>query len=331
MRRRDLITTLLLSIFSSAASAQRHQKSYRIVILNLTLRTEELHEFGPFPQYTAFFGELRRNGFDEKQNLLVERLSAQGDADQHPQMVRKAVALQPNVIFAVGIRFMHLLKQTTVPVVGIATDPVGHGLVDSLARPGGNMTGVSLDAGVEIVGKRLELLKEIDRSVERVGYLAPQAGWEGLHREAMERLARSLGMALVGPPLQSPLQEAEYRRVFAAMAERGAQAIFVSDYAENFGNRHLIANLAAEFRLPSIHALTGFVEVGGLMEYAPDLRDVFSEAATLISRILQGESPAEMPFVQPTKFALRVNANTAKALNLTIPPTLLARADEVIE
>ena len=119
-------------------------------------------------------------------------------------MVRKAVALQPNVIFAVGIRFMHLLKQTTVPVVGIATDPVGHGLVDSLARPGGNMTGVSLDAGVEIVGKRLELLKEIDRSLERVGYLAPQAGWEGLHREAMERLARSLGMALVGPPLQSP-------------------------------------------------------------------------------------------------------------------------------
>ena len=102
---------------------------------------------------------------------------------------------------------MHLLKQTTVPVVGIATDPVGHGLVDSLARPGGNMTGVSLDAGVEIVGKRLELLKEIDRSVERVGYLAPQAGWGGAAREAMERLARSLGMALVGPPLQSPLQK----------------------------------------------------------------------------------------------------------------------------
>ena len=193
------------------------------------------------------------------------------------------------------------------------------------------MTGVSLDAGVEIVGKRLELLKEIDPRIERVGYLAPQAGWEGLHREAMERLARSADIALVGPPLRSPVQEAEYRRVFAAMAEQGIQAVFVSDYAENFGNRQLIANLATAFRLPSIHALTGFVEVGGLMEYAPDLRDVFSEAAALISRILKGERPADMPFVQPTKFALRINANTAKDLGLTIPPTLLARADEVIE
>src|SRR5215204_5823061 len=144
IRRRDLLTTLLLVALSSQATAQQRGKPYRIVILNLTLRSDELHEFGPFPQYSAFFKELRQHGFDERQNLVVERLSAVGDADRHPQMVREAVALKPNAIFAVGIRFMRLLKQTTstVPIVGIATDPVGHGLVDSLARPGGNMTGV---------------------------------------------------------------------------------------------------------------------------------------------------------------------------------------------
>jgi putative ABC transport system substrate-binding protein len=248
-------------------------------------------------------------------------------------MIREAVALQPDVIFAVGIRFMRILKETasTIPVVGIATDPVGHGLVQSLARPGGNMTGVSLDAGTEIIGKRLELLREIAPRVTRVGYLAPKAGWEGLHGGAMHRLASQAGVTIIGPPLESPLQQTEYRRVFAAMAAGRADAVFVSDYAENFGNRRLIAELAAAHRLPAIHSLTGFVEVGGLMEYAPDLRDVFSEAAALISRIFKGESPAEMPFVQPTKFALRVNANTARALGLSIPPTLLARADEVIE
>jgi putative ABC transport system substrate-binding protein len=242
MRRREVLTGLLLAGFSTHGEAQGPEKPYRIVILNLTLRADELNEFGPFPHYRAFFQELRRRGFDEKQDLVVVRLSAEGDTNRHSQIVGEAVAIHPDAIFAVGTRFMRLLKEvtTTAPVVGIATDPAGHGLIDSLARPGGNMTGISLDAGVEIVGKRLELLKEIDPRIERVGYLAPQFGWDGLHGEAMERLARTKGITLVGPPLQSPIEAAEYRRVFAAMAEQRAHAVFVSDYAENLGNRHLI-------------------------------------------------------------------------------------------
>jgi putative ABC transport system substrate-binding protein len=313
--------------------AQQRERKYRIVVLSLSVASAELTESGSFPQWRAFFKELRRFGYEEGRNLSIVRLSAEDRAERHPELIREAVALQPDVIFAVGLRFMRLLKQTisTSPVVGIATDPVGHKLVESLARPGGNMTGVSLDAGVELLGKRLELLKEMEPRITRVGYLAPQPGWEGLHGEVMERLARQAGLALLGPPLESPLQEPEYRRVFAIMANSGADAVFISDYAENFGNRRVIGELAAAHRLPAIHALPGYVEVGGLMEYAPDLGDVFKEAAALIDRILKGESPTNIPFVQPTKFALRINLKAAMALGLTIPPTLLARADEVIE
>jgi putative ABC transport system substrate-binding protein len=220
---------------------------------------------------------------------------------------------------------------TTTPIVGMTSDPVGHGLVASLARPGANMTGVSLDAGMEILGKRLELLREIAPNMIRVGYLAPLPGWEGLHQQAMQGLAQNAAMKLVGPPLQSPINETEYRRVFEAMAQAHVDAVFVSDYGENFTHRAVIAQLAAEHRFPTIHPYGGYVEVGGLMEYATDLGALWRELADLTIRILNGQSPVELPFRQPSKFSLRLNAKTANALGLTIPPTLLARADEVIE
>jgi putative tryptophan/tyrosine transport system substrate-binding protein len=328
-RRRDAIALLASSALTwPIAAPAQPSRTYRLAILTLAAPLDEAAE-----AISGFFRELRRSGYEEGKNLTIKRLSADGQTDRHGGMVREAVEWRPDVILAVGLRFMRLLKeaQVPIPVVGITSDPVAHGLVASLSHPGGSMTGVSLDAGIEVLGKRLEYLKEIAPHITRVGYLAPLPGWEGLHQQTMQAVAERSSVALFGPPLQSPIQEPEYRRVLASMALSLVDAVFVSDYGENYTSRRVIAELAAEHKFPTMHPYRGYVDVGGLMEYAIEFTDLFQHAANLISRILKGEHPGTIPFVQPTKFVLRINSTVAKALGLTIPPTLLARADEVIE
>ena len=316
-----------------AARAQQGRKTYRIAILSLATDPADMTESSTNPIFRALFQELRRLGYVEGQNLVVERRSGLGRSERYPEIAREAVALNPDLIYATGLRLMLPLKaaNAAIPVVGITSDPVGYGLAASLSHPGGNMTGVSIDAGIEILGKRMQLLMEAVPKTSKVAYLAPPMGWEGNYGNAMREIASRVGIALVGPPLNSPIDESEYRRVLAAMIQQGVDVLFVADYGENNVNRQLIAELAAARGLPAIHPYRGFVDAGGLMEYAADWADLNRHGATIVDRIFKGEKAGDIPFYQPTKFELRINLKTARALALELPPSLLARADEVIE
>jgi putative ABC transport system substrate-binding protein len=219
----------------------------------------------------------------------------------------------------------------TIPIVGTMGDPVVYGIVPSLARPGGNITGASVDAGLEISGKRIELLREAIPRVSRVGFLATRWMWDQPYGSAIQEAAKRISISLLGPPLDAPYQEGEYRRVLAAMAQEGVDALIVTHQPENFTNRRLIVELAAEGKLPAMYGNRDFVEIGGLMAYGFDPADLGRRAADQIDQVLRGTQPAEIPIYQPTKFELSINLNTAKTLGIEVPPSLLARADEVIE
>jgi putative ABC transport system substrate-binding protein len=221
---------------------------------------------------------------------------------------------------------------TTIPIVALVGDPVASGLVSSLAHPDGNITGVSIDAGIETYGKRLEILREMVPSVSRVAFLAPRVYWQqhwfgGQMREAADRL----GITLLGPPLEMPVNGPEVQRVMAAMAQQGADAIVVSEVPENVPWRQLIVEEAAKYRLPAIYAERDYVDLGGLMAYAEDYADLFRHAAMQIDQILQGAKPADVPIYQSLGWKMIINLKTAKALGIEIPGSILTRADEVIE
>jgi putative ABC transport system substrate-binding protein len=222
------------------------------------------------------------------------------------------------------------MATTTIPIVTMIIDPIAMGLVASIARPGGNITGVTIAGGLEIIGKRMELLVEAVPKLSTVGYLASRPFWEDPRgaavREAAKRAGISLKAALLGA-----FNEAEYQRIFSSLEQDRADTLMVSDEPENSINRETIVELAAKGRIPAIYALRQFVEVGGLMAYSIDLVDTFRRLASLIDKILKGANPGNIPFYQPTKYELSINLKTAKALGLEMPAMLLARADEVIE
>jgi len=211
------------------------------------------------------------------------------------------------------------------------TDPVAAGLVSSLAHPDGNITGVSADAGIATYGKRLEILREMVPSVSRVAYLAPRVAWQNTIGPAMREAADRLGITLLGPPLESPVNGAEVQRVMAAMVQQGTGAIVVVEAGGTWLWRQLIVEEAAKYRLPAIYPYRDDVALGGLMAYAEDWADMGRHAAMQIDQILRGAKPADLPIYQSLGWRLIINLKTAKALGIEIPGSILTRADEVIE
>src|SRR5262245_1973434 len=334
MRRRAFIAGLVCTAAISRAEAQQAGKVYRIAIAHPSYPVSEMNEVsGRLPWFPAFFTELRRLGYVEGENLQVERYSGEGRTAQYADLAREVVGRRPDVILTGKNDMILLLKAATptIPIVGIAADPVGARIVPSLARPGGNVTGVSVDAGLEVWGKRLELLKQVVPRLSRVGFLADRDQWDKFFRTALEDAARRAGLNFVGPLLHGPLQEPEYRRVILAMADAGAEALLANDQSENITNRWLISELATAARLPAMYPYPEFVSSGGLMAYGVELSEVYRGAAGQIDQHLRGTKPAEIPYQQATKFLFVINLKTAKTLGLTVPPSLLARADEVIE
>jgi putative tryptophan/tyrosine transport system substrate-binding protein len=242
------------------------------------------------------------------------------------------VQRQPHLIFALTGRVAKAFQAatTTIPIVAIAGDPIVDNIVPSLARPGGNLTGFSADAG-EQHGKHLELLKDMVPTASRVAFLSPRAGWELPSSRAMRQAFNRTGLTLIGALLDDPIQEAEYRRAFVAMVRERVEALVVGDFGENYAHRQLIVELAAQSRLPTIYPFRAFVDVGGLIAYSVDVSDLFRRVAGYIDRIFKGANPGELPYEMATKIQLAINLKTAKALGLTIPPSVLARADEVIQ
>jgi putative ABC transport system substrate-binding protein len=334
MRRRAFIAGLVCTAAISRAEAQQAGKVYRIAIAHPSYPVSEMNEAsGRLPWFPAFFAELRRLGYVEGQNLRVERYSAEGRTAQYADLAREVVSRRPDVILTGKSDMILLLKAATptTPIVGISSDPVAAGIVPSLARPGGNITGVSVDAGLEVWGKRLELLKQVIPGLSRVGFLTDRDTWDSFYAPALREAAQRTGLNFVGPLLHGALQEPEYRRVILAIADAGAQALLASDQSENIANRWLISELATAARLPAMYAYPEFVSSGGLMAYGVELSEVYRGAAGQIDQILRGTKPGEIPFQQATKFVFAINLKTAKTLGIVVPPVLLSYANEVIE
>jgi putative tryptophan/tyrosine transport system substrate-binding protein len=205
------------------------------------------------------------------------------------------------------------------------------GLVASIARPGGNITGVTIAGGLELIGKRMGLLVEAMPKLSTVGYLVSRPYWEDSRGAAAREAAKRAGISLKTALLSRAFNEAEYQRVFRSMEQDQADALIVSDEAEHLTNRTTIVELAAKGRISAMYAYREFVEVGGLMVYSIGLAEMYRHLANIVDKILRGANPADIPFYQPTKFELSINLKTAKAFGLEMPAMLLARADEVIE
>jgi putative ABC transport system substrate-binding protein len=328
MKRREFIAGLLVAATLGHARAQQPAKVHRIAIVTVAVPIAELTETSSFLFWRAFFQGLRRFGYIEGRNLIVERYSVERPT---VEFARDVVRSKPDVIFANGLWEFILKPLTTIPIVAVMGDPVGFGLVASLAHPGGNITGASVDAGPEIVTKRLELLQEAFPQTSRVGVLAARGSGRNPYSEQLQKAAQRLGLLLLAPRLEGTLQEIEHRRFFEVMAQEHADSLIVGGEMESWGHRRLIVELAEKNRLPAIYPYRGYVEAGGLMAYSLDDVELWTRVAGCIAQILNGASPGDIPIYQAKKYDLLIDVKAANAIGLTIPPSLLSRADEVIE
>ena len=333
MRRRDFITALgTAAAWPLAVRAQQPAKIKRIAVVHPVEKVGNMTINGR-RTFRVFFEELSRLGYVEGQNLGVERYSGEGRPERYAELARDVVNTHPDLIVAVAARLSLDFKMatTTIPIVSIINDPVALGLVASIARPGGNITGVTISGGLELIGKRFGLLVEAMPKLSTVSYLVSRPYWEDPRGAATREAAKQAGISLKAALLGSVFNEAEYHRVFRSMEQDRADALMVSDEAEHFTYRATIIELAAKDRIPTMYALREFVEVGGLMAYSIDQAEIYRRLANVIDKILRGANPGDIPFYQPTKFELSINLKTAKALGFEMPAMLLGRADEVIE
>jgi putative ABC transport system substrate-binding protein len=284
------------------------------------------------PLLDAFRQALRELRWIEGQNVVIDYRFAEGRLDRLPDLAAELVRLKVDVIVSLGTQGVTAARNATdtIPIVMIGVrDPIAIGLIASLARPGGNVTGVSGYAGLEIVAKQLELLKETVPEIRLVAVLSnPTNAYHQLAIKELNVAAGSLGVQLQLLEARGPN---EFDGAFAAMAKERAGALLVlSDIMFN-GHGTRLADLAASMRLPTANAVRESVEAGGLMSYGPSFLDSYRRSAAYVDKILKGDKPADLPVEQPTKFELVINLKTAKAIGVTVPSTLLARADEVIE
>jgi putative ABC transport system substrate-binding protein len=273
---------------------------------------------------------LAQLGYKQGYNLAFERRGAESHSDRLPDLLKELVASNVDVIVTTGYPAALAGKHgTTIPIVAFGTgDPVGTGLVESLARPGGNITGIS-DLASDLTPKRMELLKQMAPGLRRVAILwnAADLGMT-LRFQASEAGAKALGVSVQPLGVQEP---DDFDEAFAAMNREMPDAILmVSDALTNLNHKRVF-EFAAAHRLPAMYEFDFYVREGGLMSYAPDLNDMFGRVAALVDRILKEAKPGELPLEEPTRFTFAINLQTAKALGLTVPQTLLVAADEVIE
>jgi putative tryptophan/tyrosine transport system substrate-binding protein len=308
------------------AGAQSAGKVYRVGYLTAGSITANPHVLEAFRQ------GLRELGWVEGQNIVIEYRSAEGRFDRLPGLAAELIRLRVDVIVGTPTPAAIAAKNAsgTVPIVGVSlTVPVELGLITSLARPGGNVTGVSYSVGADIFGKDLELLKQVIPRVRRVAVLSnPTGPAQPLTISNIKEATRSLELQLQLVEARGP---GDFDGAFAAMVRERVGAVLVVTDPVYIPHRARLVRLAAKNRLPSIFTQRADVEAGGLMSYGPNFPDMYRRAATYVDKILKGARPADLPTEQPTKFELVINLKTAKALGLTIPPSLLQRADEVIQ
>jgi putative ABC transport system substrate-binding protein len=314
------------AVWPISARAQQPSRIWRVGYLSSSFPESTLHLL------KAFERGLEERGYVRGKNLAIEYRWARGKPERLPDLAAELVRLKVDVIVTpVNLPTAAAARATTtIPIVFAAVaSPVEAGFVVSLARPGKNLTGLAFDASPEIVVKQLEILLEIAPHVSRIAYfhyrgLGTVPSWT----EEVQRAARGRGLAL--DDFEAATAE-EIDRALAVLARQGADALLVPPNALTFARRKEIVAFAAAHRVPAAYGVREFVEAGGLISFGTDIKDIWGRLAGYVDKILKGANPAEIPVEQPTKFELVVNLKTAKALGLTVPPALLARADEVIE
>jgi putative ABC transport system substrate-binding protein len=331
VRRREFIALVGGSAaWPMCARAQQPSKLYRVGVLAA----------GSIPApgdlaWMAFKEGFRDLGYIEGRDFLLEGRFAAGDLKRLPALAAELAAIKVDAIVVFGPAPMRAVKAAgqDIPIVMVAgsSDPIGEGFIASFARPGGTITGLTYAVSSDRFGKQLELLREAVGRMSRVAVL-----WDAeldVYRRnwapAVEDAARQLGLQIDGPFLVQKPDDLE--SAFAAMAERQVEAVLVTASSIIYQNRERVAANAARHRLPSMAAFRDFPASGSLMSYGPNLPAIYRRAPTFVDKIVKGTPPAEIPVEQPARYDLVINLTTAKALGLTIPPTLLARADEVIE
>jgi putative ABC transport system substrate-binding protein len=326
MRRRCFLAGLAVAaVVVRRAGAQSAARVFRVGFLSPVAPLADAS-----PQAAAFLKAMAERGYRPGQNLAIERRGARGKTSDLPALAQELVAAKVDAIVTIGFPPLLAAKATGIPTVAAsgAGDPVATGVIESLARPGGTVTGIS-DNATELSAKRLALLREVAPGLRRVAMLwnLDDLGMT-LRYKASAEAAERLGIAVQALGVREP---DDFETAFAAMAREMPDAILmVADALTNL-NRKRVYDFAIARRLPAIYENEFYVRDGGLMSYGADSEESFTRAAALVDRILKGAKPAELPFEQPTRYNLAINLKTAKALGLDLPPSLLGRADEVIE
>src|SRR5262245_22456814 len=329
------VITLTIALLAPPLAGEAQQPARTVHRIGL------LYEALPFayvlsPQNnpTPFSRALSELGYTEGQNLIVEVRTAEGRIERIPKIVAEFVRLRVDVIVVSTSQVAHWVKQatSTVPIVIAGGSTLAElGLVQSLARPGGNVTGLTRDAGPEIEAKRLELLREVAPGISRVAFVGSKADWKSPMGQAVQRAGRVLALRLVLAEHPASVTDRDYEAALGVVTRERADALFVASGGPGFAYQRELVEFAARNRLPAVASYRAFPVGGGLMSYGPSLADLYRRAAGYVDKILKGAKPADLPIEQPTKFELYINLKTAKAIGLTVPPAVLARADTIIE
>ena len=335
MRRRAFLVGVGAAL--AGPRGARAQQAGRIPTIGILFHSSPISDMtGAAPRHPylkAFVEGLREQGYVEGASIRIERRTAEGHPERLPALAAELVGLNLDVIVTTTMATIEAARRATntVPIVMASgpPDPVAAGLVASLARPTGNITGLTLSTGWAIAGKRLELLRAAAPRISRIAVLHswtdPQ--WPALWEPA-RAAATALGLTLRFAKVDEP---DDLARAFAFVTEARVDALLVGETSETFVRQRLLVDFAARHRLPTIYAYTDSVRAGGLMGYGVDYADLFRRAAGHVVRILKGARPGDLPVEQPTKFELAINLKTARRLGLTIPQSLLLRVDQVIE
>jgi putative ABC transport system substrate-binding protein len=330
MKRRDFLFAIALAGPASHALAEQRPILKRLAVLDPTMKTSEIR-IGGDPNYTIMFEELKRLGYVEGVNLIVDRYSAEGRFDRYPALAKAIVATRPNVISTYG-SIRELLSETrTIPIVAWVGDPIAQGIVSSLAHPGGNVTGVSNDAGADMGAKRIELFSQAVGKFTNISLLGGQANSESYAAKSIRQACEKLNISCRSELLQAPIDEAEYRQAFDRMKRDHVDGVAIIASGVQYAYRVLAGKLAREYRLPAISWYADSVDAGALMSYAFDLKAGTRRVAAQIVEILDGGNPAEMPFFLESHWELVINLKVAKELGLELSPEVVAQADRVIE
>jgi putative tryptophan/tyrosine transport system substrate-binding protein len=333
MKRRTFLVSLPCAfVWPPDGRAQQTGKVYRVGLLFASTPVARMAGADPVePTVRGIVHGLRDLGYIEGKNLILERRSAENRYERSAEIAAELVQLKTDVIVTAGASELiqgAMRATSTVPIVmANSFEPVESGFVASLARPGGNVTGLTNRVDPEIEAKRLQILKETLPAATRIAFLGLKSTWEGSEGTSIRAAATALGVRLT----HVEYTPSDFSPAFDQISRERPQALYVARHPSAFFNRRLITEFALRRRIPGIYPFRESVEVGGLMSYGASIPDQYRRAAIYVDKILKGEKPADLPVQQPTKFELVINLKTAEALGLAISPLVLATADEVIE